>query len=274
MDTKNFIEISGVVLAVALAIFGILRAKENWKDNASIINVSLSLVLITLLISIRYQIIPRIEENQYLAGLINEHPDAFHIAESYIEAQTNVENTNNILFNESLKELKKQFIESLELAKNGQFIISQNDLGAFSIKLIEGTNQFIIATSYVKDKEFWNNSSGRQYEELNFKLAKNGKHITRYFIFSNYEEYKNGLSRMNEQSKKGIQVYTAFTDQLNRLETDDVIIVDNKICGRLKLTPDKGISHAIMYTKQSDLESIYKVIDNLKAKSKKFLITN
>lgn len=273
METKLILELAGYAIAVLLAIIGFAQSKDNWKDKASIASAALCLVILTILLSVRYDIIPRIEENQQLANTINENPKAFSIAEEYIEANNFVESTNNILFKEALNDRYKQFSSHLELATNGQFIISKEDLGAFSYKLIEKTENTIIATSYVDSEEFWDNPSGEKYEELNYRLAREGKNITRYFIFSNQQEYKKALSRLDTQSKNKINVFVAFVNQLGRQETDDVIIVDDIIGGRLKLTPDKGISHAVMYTEDDDLEEIYKIVDNLRAKAKRHIST-
>ena len=271
-NTKTLIEISGYALAIFLAIIGLIKAKENWKDKAAVANVTLSIVILTIMISIRYQIIPRIESNQELANNINENPEAFKIAQNYINAKNSTNESYNDLFKESLKELHRQFNYNLDLAINGQFIVSKEDLGAFSYRLIEQTKNTIVATSYVNNKEFWDNPSGEKYEELNYKLAREGKHITRYFIFSHKTEYQNGIERLKKQYQKKIDVYIVFANQLERQETDDVIIIDDIIGGRLKLTPDKGISHAIMYTRKADLEAIYKILENLRAKASRFSV--
>jgi len=51
------------------------------------------------------------------------------------------------------------------------------------------------------------------YEELNYKLAREGKHITRYFIFSNKTEYQNGIERLKKQEEELLSAYKEITNQ-------------------------------------------------------------
>ena len=77
MDTTNLIEISGIVIAIVLGIVSYLNSKTDWQNYYSKISIPLLLIIITLILSIRYNVIPRIEKNQLLAKQINENPMAY-----------------------------------------------------------------------------------------------------------------------------------------------------------------------------------------------------
>lgn len=156
-----------------------------------------------------------------------------------------------------------EFKNYISNVSNGIFIVTKEEIGDFSTELIQKAQKSIIATSYIKKSNWWDTPWGKEYEAINYKLAKKGIIITRYFIFSTKEEYENSISFLEKQEENGIKVYHILSNQINGDYNQDVILIDDKIGGKLLLNPDKEMTKAEMIIDEKNLYEIKKIIKQL-----------
>ena len=141
----------------------------------------------------------------------------------------------------------------------------------FALEMVKSAKKSILATSYVQFKEWWDEPWGKRYEDLN-RDAVQQRHvdITRIFIFSNTAEFQNALSHLKAQKQDGIKIEYAMASNLNVKITSDMVVVDDRLAGELRLTPDKGMKEAMFYTNSQDIQQYRTMITDVENQSETF----
>lgn len=259
-------EIWGVLIAIIVAIISYLKVKEDKTRFAAII--TLLLINATLLISLRYKLFPAIESKGIISQELIKDDQTLEFANNIISANKAINNVENPAFLNLYSSQKADIKQYFSSIKNGVFIVSKDEISDFSTELIKNAKKEIIATSYISKDKWWDTDWGKQYEEINYSLVKNGVCIERFFIFSNQNEYLISKDFIKKQKDKGIKVHYLFVDQIGGDYNQDVILIDDRIGGKLILNPDKGMTKAEMIIFEEGLHEIRKIINKLKISAK------
>ena len=141
----------------------------------------------------------------------------------------------------------------------------------FALEMVKSAKKSILATSYVQFKEWWDEPWGKRYEDLN-RDAVQQRHvdITRIFIFSNTAEFQNALSHLKAHKQDGIKIEYAMASNLNVKITSDMVVVDDRLAGELRLTPDKGMKEAMFYSNSQDIQQYRTMITDVENQSETF----
>jgi hypothetical protein len=245
MNFLNYWEIGGVFVTSIIVIITYVRSGDSPKWNL-ILTVSLLGLIFSFLISIRYEIIPRIEKAQLLAYQLTRNQIATDVLQLLLAVKESSYYGNNDVFKDQFDENISNLQTVLKLASDGDFVVPKDDIPLFSDKLINSADESIIATSYVKGTEWWLSHWGREYESINYDLRKKGITITRFFIFSNRKEFEEMKDLIRRHINNKIETYVVFNWESSYVHTEDLILVDRKISGRLVLDPEKNMKRAIM----------------------------
>ena len=255
MNYVNYWEIGGALLTTFAAIMTYIKSGDSPKWNLVLTVILLGLIF-SFLISIRYEILPRIEKSQDLAYKLAENENASEILKAIIDVRASAFYAQNGVFKDKLDEELVNFQQLLTRANNGQLIVEKEDIPLFSDKLINTASKSIKATSYVKGTEWWLSRWGREYEEINYHLVRDGISITRFFIFSNLEEYKEMKEIIKRHVKYNIETYVLFNWKSSYVHTEDIILVDKKTSGLLVLDPEKNMKNAIISVNPSSIRDV------------------
>lgn len=269
MKPENIYTVVGIVLAVITAIAAYYRdedEKGHRITRAAII--ALLGVILTVVMIIRWGIIPRIESNQEMARLISSE-QALKTTLDLGAAALPVSKTLPVPFQEIFNEKLDCFNSYLADAALKKFLVPRTEILSTATRLIQSAQASILGTSYVKSSEWWGTPEGQRYLQIHEELLKRGVKIRRVFVFSSQKEMEDTRQLMETQEKMGITVYYAFLTDFPDY-VDDLIVVDGSMCGRLILNPDKSPRSAEFYCDEKNLKRISQQFQSLVDVAKEF----
>jgi hypothetical protein len=269
MNFLTVYEIFGLIVTLGSALFAYLRSPDNARNqNAAF--VSLVGVVFTMLMSIRYDVLPRIEDHLTIGQTVAKNHDLLEmIAKLAQTPDPPKESLMAYMFNIRLKGLENNF----NMMAEGQFRVDQSEMPDFALELMKTAKKRILCTSYVQFNDWWNTPWGLKYEQLNEEDVKKGVKITRIFIFSTKDSFEGAKKYMSMQKKAGIDVRYAMTQDLSMKLTSDMIVIDDGLAGELRLTPDKGMKEAQFYIRPSDIDEIKGLITSVDDESTEYDLT-
>ena len=250
-------EISGIIATAIVALITYLRTKDNVKSQPTLM-VALLGLLLTLLVSLRFNVLPQIAQRQ-------PDPDAFSLLVDFTEAQRYVESNGDLFFTNNFAQRSREFRKVLDAARQGRYIVDKHEIGTFSYDLVSSARQKVIATSKVKSDEWWDTPWGKRYEELNYRLVDKNVVIQRYFIIDSRKSFPAIRDLVKRQCDRGIEVFIVFAHDVDYRHEYDVIVIDDRVAGKLKLTSDQGIVEAVMYTSRADIDDTRRILEALNA---------
>jgi hypothetical protein len=265
----NFItvyEIFGLLVTLVSALIAYLRSPDSAKNqNAAF--VSLLGVVFTMLMSMRYDVLPKIEDHLVIGQAVAKNRDLLDMVQKLSQApDAPKEPLMAYMLNLRLRALENHF----NMMAEGKFMVEQSEMPDFALELMRSAKKRVFATSYVQFNDWWNTPWGARYEQINEDNIKKGVLITRIFIFSNKEAFEGARKYMEMQKKAGIDVKYAMTQNLDMKLTSDMVVIDDRLAGDLRLTPDKGMKEAEFYTRQTDVDDIKSRITSVDDESSPF----
>jgi hypothetical protein len=264
MNFMTVYEVGGLSVTILAAILAYLRSDGDAKKQNAIL-VSLIGTVFTMLISLRFGVMPQIESHLVLAERINKTPRVLQLVDGIATAIRIADGAGNPLMRHVLQARLDNIEREMSLVTQGSFVVPTDEVPEFAIRLIKSAKSSFFATSYVKAADWWNTSWGRQYEQLNYDARKNGVNITRIFIFSNASERNAAAAYLQTQRSNGIEVWTVMASDVGGRVTSDMVVVDDTLGGELALTPDKGIQSAKFTTNTQEIDALKRRLDLLKA---------
>ena len=261
------------IIGLAVTLLGALAAYfrsdfEHRKTNALLVSV-LGIVL-TLLIGLRFESLPRLFELHTMSDQIKQHERLEEVVKKLHRAMTTVEDSRH----KSLQELLFVRFDRLENylgeIANGRFIVDEKDVLSFAMKLIDNATKSFTATSYVRIDRWWDTPRGREYEERNLTAVENrGVRVERIFIFDSETDYDSAVSWMENQREGGIHVATVMSSDLGPGPVKDLVVIDDQIAGELELTPE-GFTRAEFFINQAKVREIKRGIERVAELSNEF----
>jgi hypothetical protein len=268
MTVFTVYEIGGLAITILAALLSYLRSPDDAKkQNAAL--VSLIGTVFTMLISLRFSVMPQIESHLLLAEKINKTPRVLEMVDGIADAVKIADGAGNPLMRSVLRARLDSIEREMNLVTQGTFEVSNDEIPQFALELIKSAKLSFIATSYVRAADWWNTPWGKQYEALNYVARKNGVKIVRIFIFSTDGEKLAAESYLNLQEKNGIEVWTAMASDLTSKVTSDMVVMDDQLAGELTLTPDKGIQSARFMTNRQAIDEVKRRFESLQASAER-----
>lgn len=262
-DIVTVYEIGGMVFTIAIALITYFRSAADHKTSNTTFVTVLGVVL-TMLISLRFDVLPQIRKNLVSAERLSSNQRLRNLAEkldgALQKASIAKEPLMTYVLNIRLDDLEVQ----LDSIASGQFIVGEHEMPGFSLELIKSAKVSFDVTSYVQFKAWWDTPWGRQYEAENVTAVKRGVKIRRTFIFSKQVEFDAAKVHLAEQKKGGIEVYTVFAADLPSQVTSDLVVLDGRVAGELSLTPEKGLKEARFFTAKRDIDRCQRDIEQIR----------
>ena len=219
MGILSMYELAGLILTGIAAAVTYFKSRNRKSD---LLLVSVLGGFLTLLIGIRFDAIPAIR------GTIRD----LHPLSAQLQTDTRVSDlTKQLLRASSVATASEEpMVEGLlnirfsdlraylDNFSNERFRIQEHDLPRFAMELIENAQISYHASSYVRHDEWWNQSWGERYGQLNIDAKERGVEVVRTFIFSSSdldeEIIESAIEHMTTQYRAGIAVYAVSTGQL------------------------------------------------------------
>lgn len=276
MNLFNYWEISGLVITFVSTAAFFFKAQKSAGRNERAVAVLLAGIMVSFILSFRYEIIPRIEKHQELANRLLRNPEVAAVSQSALDATDRLQVVETLgsgippALRASYSERASEFRTYLgQIATTGKFEISKERVLFHASRMIDDATSHIIATSYVKSTDWWDTADGRRYLDLNLAKAQRVR-IERFFIFGSQTEFESARPLMEKQRHGGIFVYYLFIDDLGGEYGDDLIAIDDKLVGELKLNPDKGMRGAYFYCDADNIKRVGGYLTNLRSNARKF----
>lgn len=271
LNVLTLYEMFGAVVTAASALIAYARADETQKKQQAAIVSSFGLTL-TMLLSIRYDLLPKMDDHLALAEAISKDSELTQVMQRVSEAQAFSYARSEPL----MGYIEQQRIRGLETTfddmAQGRFEVDESEMPDFALEMVKSAQKSIFATSYVQFKQWWDLPWGKKYEALNREAIRDRKvQITRVFIFSKKEDFQNALPHLKAQLQDGIKVQYAYVDDLATKLTSDMVVVDDRLAGELRLTPEKGMKDAVFYTKPADIQRYRGTIQDVVNDAETFL---
>lgn len=276
MNLVNFWEIGGVAISLASAALLYYKSPKSVGKLDRAFAVFLGGLIVSFILSFRFEIVPRIEKHQELANRLLRNPEAIAVSQSAADAIDRLQVIENVgggippALRESYTERATEFRAYLgQIASGGRFEISKERVLFHASRMIEAASSKIIATSYVKNSDWWDTVEGRRYLDLNLTKAQRVR-IERIYIFTSQNELEASRAMMTDQRNAGITVYYLFASELGYEYGADFIVIDDRLSGELQLTPDKGMRGAYFYCDAENIKRVNAYLANLRSSAKKF----
>ncbi len=261
----NKLELFLTVCTIAGAVWTYIKGKD--KERAMLAaNVALLGVCATILLSVRFEIIPDIQERQELSENLLDDERTLNLVRRMSAASTAADASPDALMREYSKRYYKSYLSHLEDLAHQAYTVDGAELLAFSQRYIAAAQKEIIATSYVRVNGWWRGEQGRQYHEVNRRLiADQHVRITRFFIVDDEDELHEIRDLVAMQQDIGVQVYVIIkAKHPSYRHAEDLILIDGVKAGRLVLSSDREPISARMTTNPDDVESVRAAIERLK----------
>jgi len=255
-------EAVGLALTILTALVAYVRSSADSKrQNAAF--VSILGVVLTLIVSIRFDLLPKLEADLMVSDTLTKDPPLLDVVKRLSEVRAKGNPPHQLMsyiLDARIKAIERQFDEM----SHGRFVVDEAEMPTFALAMLRTANKKITATSYVNVLKWWETPWGQQYEQLNEeKVKKEGVDITRVFIFSKTDDFRATQPLLLQESKAGVHVKYAYTDNLNYQITSDMIVIDTNLAGELRLTPDKGITEATFFTSANDISEYERRLDSV-----------
>ena len=256
MNIINLYEIVGIIITFVSAVFVYRNSKEEHKKQQTIITSTLGLIL-TLLVSLRFDNMPNIDKNFKQLEYINQYEDSKRfvdiINESYDKATEIDHNFLDFYMSAQLKIFERNF----DNVASGQFIVYPSELSKYANQMLDFADKSIYATSYVRPDKWWETEWGKIYLQKNYDKVKEGVIIERTFIFSTQKEFDEYEYFLEQQANNGITVRYVLAKDLSSFVTSDMIVIDdNEIAGDLTLTPEKEIQECVFSVSDREVSHV------------------
>lgn len=270
MTFINVYEIVGILVTIAGAVATYFKSQRSAK-KLNVVFVTILGTILTMLISLRFGVLPEVGKHMAVTEEIRQVPNVTKLIHRLAEARkiSNEDSLMGYVLKIRLENLERQ----LDRVEVGEFTVEQHEMPDFVIRLIETATRSFDATSYVQFNEWWDTPWGRRYEKLNIDAVRRGVAVSRTFIFSSKEELDAARAHLDKQVNGGIKVRYAIADALGIQVTSDMVVVDGKLAGELRLTPDKGMKQAEFFTQSRDVKRIHRRIQALKLEAREYVAT-
>ena len=269
MNLLTIYEIIGAAATLLTAVFTYLRSPDDVKKlNATFVAV-LGLIF-TMLMSLRFDVLPKISHQYSLAGELAATPRLEQLLHETAEAVRIADKSEEPLMKYILDTRLNSLQRHTDAVRQGRFVVDEDEMPGFALEMVQSAKQSILATSYVQFNAWWDTPWGRRYEELNVDALKRGVTITRIFIFSSKADFESARKHLETQSKAGIDVRFAMANELGIQITSDMVVVDNRLAGELRLTPEKGMKEAEFRTRPVDIQDVASRINRVMLEAEKF----
>ena len=270
MGVISIWEIGGAFVTLVLAILAYIKTEEE-KEKIKIATLVLIFgAMFSILFSIRFENLPNLEKHTRFVQKVSESPDAFKAVKNLSATLSKIKEEKNPLMGYVFNLRLQNFNIHLQNFLNNRFSVNENEMPQFALELIKSVNKTFMSTSYVNFKEWWDTEWGLQYEDINIRKAQVGVGIERIFIFSKESEFEAARPHLDRQEEGGIQVFFAFSQNLEKQMGKDLVCIDDSLSGELRLIPDKGFLEAEFFTSRADIDRIKREIKNIELHARKY----
>jgi len=136
------------------------------------------------------------------------------------------------------------------------------------IRLAE-TDEVLFTTSYVKTSAFWDSPRTKAYIRENEAAVERGVTVFRVFLFDDEQALAQSENEMDTQCRKGIQVRTALTSDVEPELRRDLFYLEGRAAAEYVLTADREDLLALrIFTSPSELRIFGEIIRRLVDASK------
>jgi hypothetical protein len=268
LDFVTAYEIVGLCVTLASTVLVYLKsAADARKQNAAL--VSLIGVIFTMLTSLRFEALPKIERHLEIEETLSKNRQLLPLIEQIASAQQ-LEGSAHPLMRYMLQQRLESLESQFEKMSRGRFLVDESEMPNFALEMIKSAKEKILATSYVQASRWWETPWGKHYEELNETKAKDGVRITRIFIFQEKSDMARIEEVMKAEKHAGIDVRYAYLQDLTDNITSDLVVIDSNLSGELRLTPDKVMTFAEFMTNQSDVADTSHRIEKVEIESAQY----
>jgi hypothetical protein len=246
----TFAECLGGVLTCVLVALTYRRSRLEVRGERLYLVAAICVVL-TLLLSLRFQLLPTIEEDLRLNALgeTKETDQLFHIL-------SRAPSISHPLMTYILEIRLNSLDDYFDGLGQGQFVVDQAGLPQFLLEMIKSAKTQIVATSYAQPASWWDQPWGKRYESENEEAVKRGVKVTRTFLFANQAELDAIKPLLSKEVDAGITVKYAFVKDLHADLVNGLVVIDDSLAGELHLTPAKGVKEAVFYTQTNDIGTV------------------
>jgi hypothetical protein len=255
------VEIVGALAIVCLILFAILRSDASERRGNAVF-AGLTGVILTILLSIRFYLLPTMEEDLRLQNLGRGNADAIQLFDMLSRAPVRVKHP---LMDYILRMRLSSLDEYYDRAIQGRFMVDQGELPIFLLAMIRSATKSIAATSYAQPASWWDQPWGKVYERENEEAVKRHVSVVRTFIFANEAELNSIRPLLGQEVTAGIAVRYAFVTNLHGNLVNGLVCIDDGLAGELHLTPEKGIKEAEFFTRPIDIGNIRQRIERVQA---------
>ena len=258
-------EVVGAIITIIVAIITYFKSRNRKSD---VLLVSILGGILTIMVGLRFDAIPTIRNVHSLSVNLHADSEVMELAELLLKANSVARGSNEPLVGTLLAHRFRVLRPYLEAFSNERFEITERDLPAFTMDLIENAEESFRATSYVRLDEWWNQPWGNSYELANIDAVKRGVEVSRTFIFSGSDTVdnsimENAVDHMKTQLQNGIKIYFVDANRLRNELTSDIVLIDNRLAGELVMTPARSFSAATFFTEDDEVERIRKALDEI-----------
>jgi hypothetical protein len=260
-------EIIGLLLTSGAAVLTYLRSSGDAKtQNAAMASV-IGAVL-TLVLGLRFDTIPKMQEQLVQADVIRKDPVRRQLLEHAATLGPSIIPANPLavlVLNARMDNLQEQF-DQIAVER---FIVNEAEMPLFNIRMIQSAKKTIETTNFIGLSKWWTEPWGERYEEANERVAGTGVSVTRIFIFSSRDDMPLARDIMLRELTHRIHVRYALLTDLPPF-TGDVIVIDGQLVGQHHITPGKGVSEALFSLNASDVNSVRLTFQTIDTNSRAF----
>lgn len=226
--------------------------------------VAASCAVLVLLLSMRFQLLPSIEDDMEVKSLGESSTEAKGLFDILATAP------------DAAKQPLMDYILRLRLDSVGQYfdaisqgkvIVDGPDVPQFSIEMIKSAKSTIDATSYAGASNWWDQPWGVTYEAANEEAIKRKVLVTRTFLFTNKDEFTADAPLLTKEFENRIKVRYAYVGDLHGNIVNGYVVIDGQLAGELHLTPTRGVKDAVFYTQPQDVANVQEIIARVVSQS-------
>lgn len=258
MLIPNVYEIAGLVVTIGAGLATYFRTSADKDSLRHTFFVAVLCTVLTLLVGIRYGVIPEIASQLKLQRQMSGCDGACELFGRYSTTVTNLkaQHDSDSLIAQEFEVRRVAMMEDLGNFSSGTFEVSRHEMPSFAIRMVESTKATIKATSYVASSDWWSTPWGKRYSAANYSAIKEkGVKIERTFIFSEVSEFEAMRKLLDEQQKQGIVINVVLAADLGPV-VNDLVVIDDAIAGELTLTPEKSMNAAVFFTNVDDIARV------------------
>lgn len=252
-------EIMGAIVTCVLVTLTYRWSEAQVRNHRSVF-VATTCVVLTLLLSIRYQLLPVIQQDLELKALAENSSDANQLFQMLAKAPTGNERPFMAYIVQSRMQSLNEYFDGLA---KGRFSVRPEDLSQFLIPMLQSARNEIVATSYAEPASWWREPWGKSYEGENEAAIKRGVKVTRVFLFTSQQDLDAIRPLLLQEVNAGIKVKYAFVGNVPTDLVNGMVVIDDNLAGKLLLTPQRTVDEADFFTQSDDIEQIRRTIDQV-----------